>query len=148
MIGDVAGHGADEAALGVCLRIAWRTLVLGGADVERVLPTLQQVLVHERHAEEIFATVSMVTDRRRTARRRPCAAPATRRRCCSATATAAPTIGPTATGPPLGVVRRRALARARAGARRRAGRLLLYTDGLIEGRAAAVGERPAGRWTA
>ena len=61
MIGDVSGHGADEAALGVCLRVAWRTQTLGGVDVERVLPTLQQVLVHERHAEEIFATVSTVT---------------------------------------------------------------------------------------
>ena len=28
VVGDVAGHGPDEAALGVCLRIAWRTLVL------------------------------------------------------------------------------------------------------------------------
>ena len=26
VIGDVAGHGPDEAALGVCLRVAWRTL--------------------------------------------------------------------------------------------------------------------------
>lgn len=25
VIGDVCGHGPDEAALGVCLRIAWRT---------------------------------------------------------------------------------------------------------------------------
>ena len=38
MIGDVSGHGADEAALGVCLRVAWRTLTLGGADVDLVLP--------------------------------------------------------------------------------------------------------------
>ena len=42
MIGDVSGHGADEAALGVCLRVAWRTLTLGGADVDRVLPALQR----------------------------------------------------------------------------------------------------------
>ena len=61
MIGDVSGHGADEAALGVCLRVAWRTQTLGEVDVDRVLPTLQQVLVHERHGEEIFATVSTVT---------------------------------------------------------------------------------------
>ncbi|HEY9265825.1 MAG TPA: response regulator, partial [Mycobacterium sp.] len=35
MIGDVAGHGADEAALGVALRIAWRALTfanLRGSD--------------------------------------------------------------------------------------------------------------------
>ncbi|HEX7993885.1 MAG TPA: response regulator, partial [Streptosporangiaceae bacterium] len=30
LIGDVCGHGPDEAALGVCLRVAWRTLVLSG----------------------------------------------------------------------------------------------------------------------
>ena len=85
MIGDVSGHGADEAALGVCLRVAWRTLTLGGADVDRVLPTLQDVLIHERHAEEIFATVSTVTitpDRttRDRAQRRAPAAGAARRR--------------------------------------------------------------------
>jgi len=55
VIGDVAGHGPDEAALGVCLRVAWRTLTLAGAAPEAVLPTLQRVLVHERVAEEIFA---------------------------------------------------------------------------------------------
>ncbi|WP_371682343.1 PP2C family protein-serine/threonine phosphatase [Kitasatospora sp. MMS16-BH015] len=30
VIGDVSGHGPDEAAIGVCLRIAWRALVLAG----------------------------------------------------------------------------------------------------------------------
>ena len=38
VIGDVAGHGPDEAALGVCLRVAWRTLTLAGAAPEAVLP--------------------------------------------------------------------------------------------------------------
>jgi DNA-binding NarL/FixJ family response regulator len=60
VIGDVAGHGPDEAALGVCLRVAWRTQTLGGAAPDAVLPTLQRVLVHERVAEEIFATVLTV----------------------------------------------------------------------------------------
>jgi len=69
LIGDVAGHGPDEAALGVCLRVAWRTLTLAGAAPEAVLPTLQRVLVHERVAEEIFATVLtvIVAPDRRTA---------------------------------------------------------------------------------
>ena len=31
VIGDVCGHGAAEAAIGVCLRVAWRSLVLAGA---------------------------------------------------------------------------------------------------------------------
>jgi serine phosphatase RsbU (regulator of sigma subunit) len=136
MIGDVSGHGADEAALGVCLRVAWRTQTLGGVDVERVLPTLQQVLVHERHGEEIFATVATVTitaDRTSAAVRSAGHPPPV-----MLGSDGPPTIGPTATGPPLGVFddtrwppRELALA-PRWG-------LLLFTDGLIEGRA-AVGD--------
>src|SRR4051794_5710750 len=60
LIGDVAGHGPDEAALGVCLRIAWRTLVLSGADPDRILPAMDAVLVSERATDEVFATVAMV----------------------------------------------------------------------------------------
>ena len=60
LIGDVAGHGPDEAALGVCLRIAWRTLVLAGADPETILASMDAVLVSERSSDEVFATVSMV----------------------------------------------------------------------------------------
>lgn len=60
VIGDVCGHGPDEAALGVCLRIAWRALVLAGRPVEEVLEVLDEVLVHERHADLIFTTVALV----------------------------------------------------------------------------------------
>ncbi|MGI5130098.1 PP2C family protein-serine/threonine phosphatase [Pseudonocardia sp. CA-107938] len=60
LIGDVCGHGADEAALGVALRIAWRTLVLAGHPAEQILPTLHEVLVNERHQAYLFATAMMV----------------------------------------------------------------------------------------
>jgi len=60
LIGDVAGHGPDEAALGVCLRIAWRTLVLAGVDPETILPSMTAVLTSERGSDEVFATVTMV----------------------------------------------------------------------------------------
>ncbi|MEN3585402.1 fused response regulator/phosphatase [Streptomyces sp. ZYX-F-203] len=60
MIGDVCGHGPDEAALGVELRIAWRALTLAGLCGDRLLGTLQQVLEHERADEEIFATLCTV----------------------------------------------------------------------------------------
>jgi serine phosphatase RsbU (regulator of sigma subunit) len=60
LVGDVAGHGPDEAALGVCLRIAWRTLVLAGTPVERLLPVVEDVLVHERRSDEVFTTACMV----------------------------------------------------------------------------------------
>ena len=61
LIGDVAGHGPDEAALGVCLRVAWRTLVLSGRDPQQTLACLQEVLERERHRKEVFATVAMVS---------------------------------------------------------------------------------------
>lgn len=60
LIGDVAGHGPDEAALGVCLRIAWRTLILAGADPDTVFGSMHDVLVSERDSDEVFATVAMV----------------------------------------------------------------------------------------
>ncbi|MEV1047985.1 SpoIIE family protein phosphatase [Streptomyces sp. NPDC049916] len=60
MIGDVCGHGPDEAALGVELRIAWRALTLAGLCGDELLSTLQQVLEHERQSEEIFATLCTV----------------------------------------------------------------------------------------
>ncbi|GAA0642904.1 SpoIIE family protein phosphatase [Kutzneria viridogrisea] len=61
VIGDVCGHGPDEAALGVCLRIAWRALILSGQAEEQVLDTLQQLLIHERHREGIFTTLCMAS---------------------------------------------------------------------------------------
>ncbi|MFJ4851149.1 MULTISPECIES: PP2C family protein-serine/threonine phosphatase [unclassified Streptomyces] len=60
MIGDVCGHGPDEAALGVELRIAWRALTFAGLCGDALLRTLQQVLEHERPDEEIFATLCQV----------------------------------------------------------------------------------------
>ncbi|MGH3766913.1 MAG: PP2C family protein-serine/threonine phosphatase [Pseudonocardiaceae bacterium] len=60
VIGDVCGHGPDEAALGVCLRIAWRTLVLAGHPEQEILPMLQQLLIHERYEPDLFTTVCMV----------------------------------------------------------------------------------------
>ncbi|GGS57014.1 PP2C family protein-serine/threonine phosphatase [Streptomyces cinerochromogenes] len=58
LIGDVSGHGPDEAALGVGLRIAWRTLVVSGATGARQLSTLEEILVAERTGEQIFATLT------------------------------------------------------------------------------------------
>jgi serine phosphatase RsbU (regulator of sigma subunit) len=61
VVGDVCGHGPDEAALGVALRIAWRTLVLAGVDSDRLLSVLEDVLLRERHSDEVFATVAMLS---------------------------------------------------------------------------------------
>jgi serine phosphatase RsbU (regulator of sigma subunit) len=60
IVGDVCGHSVDEAALGVELRVAWRALVLAGVPEEHILGALEQVLMTERRAREVFATVASV----------------------------------------------------------------------------------------
>lgn len=61
VIGDVSGHGPDEAALGVCLRIAWRALVLAGHRGIELLECLEQITVAERPRAEFFATCTVVS---------------------------------------------------------------------------------------
>ena len=61
VVGDVCGRGPEEAALGVCLRVAWRTMVLAGRPMADVLSAVQQVLEHERHEERLFATLCMMS---------------------------------------------------------------------------------------
>ena len=58
VIGDVSGHGAAEAALGVCLRVAWRTAVLCGTDQLEQIGLLEEILVAERSDPHVFATVT------------------------------------------------------------------------------------------
>ncbi|MBW0018630.1 MAG: SpoIIE family protein phosphatase [Mycobacterium sp.] len=57
LIGDVAGHGPDEAALGAALRIAWRTLTLAAVTGVDLMRHLERVLHAERTGSGIFATV-------------------------------------------------------------------------------------------
>jgi serine phosphatase RsbU (regulator of sigma subunit) len=58
VIGDVSGHGAAEAALGVCLRVAWRTAVLCGTAPLEQARILEEILVAERSDQHVFATVA------------------------------------------------------------------------------------------
>jgi serine phosphatase RsbU (regulator of sigma subunit) len=60
VIGDVCGHGADEAAIGVCLRSSWRALALTRAGLEEMVDTMQSVFEHERHIAGLFTTLCMV----------------------------------------------------------------------------------------
>lgn len=60
VIGDVMGHGPDEAALGVHLRVAWRGLVLADVPPEQILLTLSRLLGAESQGA-IFATVCDLT---------------------------------------------------------------------------------------
>ncbi|MFH8438897.1 PP2C family protein-serine/threonine phosphatase [Streptomyces sp. NPDC018007] len=143
MIGDVCGHGPDEAALGVELRIAWRALTLAGLCGDDLLATLQQVLEHERQSEEIFATVCTVD-----------IAPDGRQAGLCLAGHPAPLLarhGRPARllpyedgGPALGL-----LPRARWPRRQvelgSAWSLMLYTDGLIEGRVGGGGSERLGQ---
>lgn len=61
VVGDVSGHGPDAAALGVCLRIAWRSLVLGGHRGEDLLHLMERILIAERGSHHLFATCTLLT---------------------------------------------------------------------------------------
>jgi serine phosphatase RsbU (regulator of sigma subunit) len=61
LIGDVCGRGPAEAALGVCLRVAWRTMVLARRPPEEILSTLSELLEHERQDDTMFATMCMTS---------------------------------------------------------------------------------------
>ncbi|MCX4526581.1 MULTISPECIES: PP2C family protein-serine/threonine phosphatase [unclassified Streptomyces] len=139
MIGDVCGHGPDEAALGVELRIAWRALTLAGLCGDELLATLQEVLEVERPCDEIFATLCTVD-----------IAPDGRRAGLCLAGHPAPLISRPGrparllpyenSGPALGL-----LPRARWPRRQvelgGSWSLMLYTDGLIEGRIGQGKER-------
>jgi len=132
LIGDVCGRGPAEAALGVCLRVAWRALVLAGHPSADLLSAVQRVLRHEQQDEAMFATVCMVS-----------VAPD---RCSGVLRLAGhpppllvtpdgitELIGPTSPPPGLNDAESWASRPVELGDR---WSLLLYTDGLIEGRIA------------
>jgi serine phosphatase RsbU (regulator of sigma subunit) len=60
VIGDVMGHGPDEAALGVHLRVAWRALVLADVPDDQILVALSRLLEAESPGG-IFVTVCDAT---------------------------------------------------------------------------------------
>jgi serine phosphatase RsbU (regulator of sigma subunit) len=66
MIGDVAGHGPDAAALGARLRSAWRALTLAGLEQPRALETLDRFLRTEVENLSFasLATLSIAPNRR------------------------------------------------------------------------------------
>ncbi|MCY0960229.1 PP2C family protein-serine/threonine phosphatase [Streptomyces sp. H27-H5] len=61
VVGDVSGHGPDAAALGVCLRIAWRSLILGGHRGSELLRLMERILIAERGPQHLFATCTLLT---------------------------------------------------------------------------------------
>lgn len=130
VIGDVMGHGPDEAALGVHLRVAWRALVLAGAPDDIVLDTLSKLL--EAESGGIFVTVCDLTIDRQLGVTVRVAGHPPPMLCSGRTATYLDV----AVGPPLGV---RADDDAEGGEWQvtktqiaPGSSLVLYTDGLLE----------------
>ena len=60
LIGDVSGHGPEEAALGVALRIAWHVLVFAGVHGADRMRQLDRIMRVERAGEGTFATALSV----------------------------------------------------------------------------------------
>jgi serine phosphatase RsbU (regulator of sigma subunit) len=134
IIGDVCGHGPDEAALGALLRVSWRALVLAGVAEPQVLPKLQQVLESERHERTLFATVCTVAF-----------APGDGAlvRLAGHPPPVALQPGPVAIAPTVGLplgIRSDACWDALRVPLEPGWSLLLYTDGLVEGRGPTPGE--------
>jgi serine phosphatase RsbU (regulator of sigma subunit) len=133
IIGDVSGHGPDEAALGALMRVSWRALVLAGVPEERVLPELQRLLQTERHDPRLFTTACTLAIEGSTATVRLAGHPPPVALWSTHSLLSPPVRLPlgvfeTIDWPPLQV----ALPPGWA--------LLLYTDGLIEARDQASGE--------
>ncbi len=138
VIGDVCGHGADEAALGASLRIAWRALTLAGHPPEEVLATLHSMLPHESHAENVFATLCTVAvaPRRRAATVRLAGHPAP----ILIDDAGACSLDVPHGSPPIGILEQSSWpgVEAQLGD---AWSILLYTDGLVEGKVGDGSER-------
>lgn len=138
VVGDVSGHGPDAAALGVCLRIAWRSLVLGGHRGEDLLHLMERILIAERGSQHLFATCILLTLDQNAAtatlhlagHHEPLLGTAEGTRELSAAHGVALGIVPGQRSWPSTVVPLPA-----------AGALTLYTDGLTEGHNGTTGER-------
>jgi serine phosphatase RsbU (regulator of sigma subunit) len=137
LIGDVCGHGPDEAAIGVSLRAAWRALAIAGNAPDVVLRTMQHVFEHERHVPGLFATLcTLEIDLRESAVTMVRAGhPQPVLIAGETVAALSEALGDAAIG--IGerewLVQRRQLPPGWA--------ILLYTDGIVEGRVDAGSER-------
>ena len=133
LIGDVAGHGPASAALGAHLRAAWRALVLSGAGPGEALAGLDRLLQAEASAAEAFATVCSctVSTDRRTLTVALAGHPAP-------LLLGAPDLSTATVQPPLGVVPDYRWSEVGV-ALPPAATLVLYTDGVVEGRDAPQG---------
>jgi hypothetical protein len=143
MVGDVSGHGPEAAAVATHLRAAWRALAVAGIGHDEMLNVLNDAMLSEQRAsgETRFATVCLTSVAQDAASAR-----------VSLAGHPTPILATDAgaselsvrRGPPIGVVDAYAWEPSEVPLPAEAWTLLLYTDGLIEGRSAPDGPRPFG----
>ena len=141
IVGDVSGRGPDAAAMGATLRAGWRALVLRGTPLDELPQGLQALLDAERPTPETFVTVAfgeLAADGRAIDVSSAGHPPP-----LVLDARGVHELEPTIFAAPLGV-----LPRAEGGRSHTAlgpgACVLLYSDGLIEGRSAADPSRRFG----
>ncbi len=143
LVGDVAGHGPTAAAAATRLRAAWRGLTLAGVDLPNTLAAMNAILTAERvaFAQVQFATVCLAL-----------VDPDMASVCVVSAGHPRPIVLANGrsieldvpAGPPIGIDTASRWNEVRIELPSRPWSLLLYTDGLIEGRSSPDGPRPYG----
>jgi len=132
VIGDVSGHGPLAAAIALAMRVSWRALTLSGSDLEDCLNHMNDVLTSLPRSAELFVTVCAgIIDGDRSSARLVCAGHPPP--IVLADGAAQVSISPSA---PLGVAPDERAHDVVAVPLEDVWGLLVYTDGLIEGRRA------------
>lgn len=143
LVGDVAGHGPASAAAATRLRAAWRGLALAGVGLSETMRSMNAILTAERVAfEQVqFATVCLaLIEPDMSSVRIVCGGHPPP----ILLGGGRPTELDVHTGPPVGVDTASRWSEVRIDLPPRPWSLLLYTDGLIEGRSSPDGPRPFG----
>jgi hypothetical protein len=143
MVGDVSGHGPDAAAVATHLRAGWRALAVAGVPPTETLRVLNDAVLAEQRASggTRFATVCLATVSHDLATLTLAISGHPPPLLVRSGAIAEVEVSP---GPPLGVVAAFEWRAVSVALPLQTWSLLLYTDGLVEGRAEPGGERPFG----
>ncbi len=143
LVGDVAGHGPTAAAAATRLRAAWRGLALAGVGLPETMRSMNAMLTAERVAfdQVQFATVCLAlleADMSSVSIVAGGHPPPILLGGGRAVELEVPA------GPPIGVDTASRWGEVRVGLPSRPWSLLVYTDGLVEGRSSPAGPRPFG----
>ena len=137
MVGDVAGHGPDAAALGVALRIGWRALTFAGLRGNERMRQLERIL----RAESPWQRHLRDGAQRRARARQPALHRGPRRASRHAVCTGRTRSSGWSRPPGLRSASTAPTGRSASSSCRQGHGLLLLTDGMFEGHSGAGNER-------